>query len=350
MDAIFDALSTALNLSLYDTPFDDPENRRMIMDALDLLAQNAEALETHGEELNASFDYLRRSLARDANEAILRYRQQQYDGAQFVLDQLIDNCVSCHSKLPGEEGFELGRRFVDRARFDELPVDRRVSLLVATRQFEDALELYEAHFGSESTDPQEVAAGGMLADYLEIALTVLDDRRRAARTLESLARRKDVTRHLRGLIAEWVKVIEAPGDPAGAELASARRLVHEARRQNVFPADRRGLVHFVLATGVLQRFLESRPKDDEDIAEAYYLLGICESHTTRSIWVSETEFYLESAVRTAPASPFARLALDFLDAYVSAEYTGSSGVMVPESVRERIDELRVLIDRSRPER
>jgi tetratricopeptide (TPR) repeat protein len=321
----------------------------MIMDALGVLAENASALDTHGEELNESFDYLRRSLARDANEAILRYRQEQYEGAGFVLDQLIENCVTCHSKLPGDSEFDLGQRFVERSRFEELPVERRTRLLVATRQFDAALELYESHFESNKTSPQEIAISGMLDDYLKVALRVRDERQRARRTLESFAKREDITSYLRSQATEWVRAIDETdaADAGGVDLATARRLVHEARQKNVFPADRHGLAHFVIASGILQRYIESRPKDDADVTEALYLLGVCESHTTRSIWVSETEFYLESAVRKSPASPYARLALEFLDSYVTSEYTGSGGVMVPEEVRARLKELRGLIDQAR---
>jgi hypothetical protein len=346
MHAIFNSLSTALNLSLYETPFEGSENREMIMEALGVLAENAAVLETHGDELNEGFDYLRRSLARDANEAVLRYRQEQYEGAWFVLDQLTENCVACHSKLPGKADFDLGGEFVKRARVADLPPQRHVRLLVATRQFESALDLYEECFEDKENRPHNIAISGMLADYLKIALRVVGDYKRPRRTLKTFGKRKDVTGYLQSQIAEWARVIEEfdAKNVSGAEMATARRLVHEARQRNVFPADRHGLAHFIVASGLLQRYLESRPDNAGDITEAYYLLGVCESHTTHSLWVSETEFYLESAVRNLPASPYARLALEFLDGYVTKEYTGSSGVVVPDEVLDRLDELRQLVD------
>lgn len=348
MQMIFNALSTALNMTLYETPFEGGEDRKMIMDALDVLAENAAALDTHGEELNESFDYLRRSLARDANEAVIRYRQEQYDGAHFLLDQLISNCVACHAKLPSSRGFDLGRAFVDRARMEELSHDQRARLLVATRQFDEAMDVYEDYLRSKDIAPHEVAIGNVLGEYLKLALGVVEEPRRARRTLESFGRRDDVTGYLKSHVAEWVRVIDEVdvAGSSGAEMATARRLVHEARQRNVFPGDRHGLAHFVIASALLQRFLESRPADLRDVTEAYYLLGVCESHTTRSIWVSETEFYLESAVRSNPGSPYARLSLEFLEGYVTSQYRGSAGVMVPEEVRERLDELRDLVDQA----
>jgi hypothetical protein len=128
MQAIFNSLSTALDMTIYDTPFEGGENRAMIMDALGVLTDNAAALETHGEELNESFDHLRRSLARDANEAVIRFRQEQYEGACFLLDQLIESCVARHSKLPTSRGFDVGRAFVERARVEELPAAQRAAV------------------------------------------------------------------------------------------------------------------------------------------------------------------------------------------------------------------------------
>jgi tetratricopeptide (TPR) repeat protein len=350
MQTIFNALSTALNMTLYETPFESSEDRKMIMDALGVLADNAAALETHGEELNESFDYLRRSLARDANEAVIRYRQVQYDGARFLLEQLLSNCVACHSKLPSRGEFDLGRAFVERARMEELSDDQRARLLVATRQFDQALEVYEHYFRSKDTAPEQVGVGDALGTYLKVAIGVVEEPGRARRTLESFGRRNDVTGELESHVAEWIRVIgEVDLEGArGAEMAAARRLVQEARQRNAFPGDRHGLAHFVIAFTLLQRYLESRPSTPDDVTEAYYLLGVCESHTTRSIWVSETEFYLESAVRSNPGSPYARLSLEFLEGYVTSQYRGSAGVMVPEEVRDRLDELRDLVDSAKP--
>jgi hypothetical protein len=347
MDRLFGALSTALNLTLYDPPFESDESRAMISEALEALAEGSEALEEH-DQLGPAYGHLKRSLARDAREAELRFRQGRYQGVRFLLTQLTSSCVACHTKLPGEGQFDLGERFVERARIKSLPTEQRARLLVAVRQFEAAMEVYEERFHSERVMPHEFLASGELSDYLEIALRVLDDGRRAQRTLEYLGARDDVNAFMASELARWIAVIDTFDADAAREtrMATARRLIHEANRLNAFPLDRHGLVHFILASRCLLRHLDAHP-DDVDPAEAYYLLGVCEAHISRSAWVSETEFYLESAVRADPASPFASLAVDFLDAYVEEQYRGSGGVMVPDDVRERIDSLRTMVDSSR---
>jgi len=344
MQAIFDALSTAINLSLYDTPFEGPENREMIMEALGVLADNAANLDTHGGEMNESLDYARRSLARDANEAILRYRQRQYQGTRFVLDQLLADCVACHDKLPSQGDFDLGAEFVRRSRMEQLPPEQRLRLLVATRQFERALDEYEIRFRSKDEPVRTLISQETMAGYLKLCLCVVRDYDRAVATLSALRKRGDTDAAARERLGGWIGAIDEVRsmDASGAGMSVAGKLVHEARQR--FPADDLGLVHFVVASGLLQTHLANGPSSPEGTAEAYYLLGVCESHTTSSRWVSGTEFYLETAVRTAPGTPYARLAFDYLESYITSEYTGSAGVLVPEDVTDRLEELRRLID------
>jgi hypothetical protein len=344
MQAIFDALSTAINLSLYDTPFEGPQNREMIMQALGVLADNAANLDTHGGEMNRSLDYARRSLARDANEAILRYRQRQFQGTRFVLDQLLADCVACHNKLPSHGEFDLGAEFVKRTRMQQLPPAQRLRLLVATCQFERALDEYEIRFKSKDEPVRTLLSQETMAGYLKLCLCVVHDYDRAVATLSSLRKGGDTDAAARARLSVWIGAINEVRsmDAAGAEMSVASKLVHEARQR--FPADGLGLVHFVVASALLQRYLANDPSRPEGVAEAYYLLGVCESHTTSSRWVSGTEFYLETAVRTAPGTPYARRAFDYLESYITSEYTGSGGVLVPEDVTSRLEELRSLID------
>jgi hypothetical protein len=82
------------------------------------------------------------------------------------------------------------------------------------------------------------------------------------------------------------------------------------------------------------------------LAEAYYLLGVAESYISRTLWISETEFFLETAIRLAPTSGPALQAYAFLEEYVLAQHMGSSGLHLPADVRARLEELRRLVDGS----
>jgi hypothetical protein len=103
---------------------------------------------------------------------------------------------------------------------------------------------------------------------------------------------------------------------------------------------------YTAASSVLHRFVAAHPQDGRELAEAYYWLGVIESRVGRTFWLSQTEYFLEAAIRLAPSSPFAHKAYDLLEEFVVSGYTGSSGVNVPADEKARLQELRELIDRS----
>jgi hypothetical protein len=72
MHAFFQALTSAFPWSLDEQQFQAPEHRQRILEALRALAQYAGQLETHGQDVPQSFGFLRRSLARRAQDAAQR--------------------------------------------------------------------------------------------------------------------------------------------------------------------------------------------------------------------------------------------------------------------------------------
>jgi hypothetical protein len=101
-------------------------------------------------------------------------------------------------------------------------------------------------------------------------------------------------------------------------------------------------VRYQAASGALQRFVASAPRSDPRIAEAYYWVGVIESRVGRSYWLSETESYLEAAIRLAPGQPVAKKAYALLEDFVVGGYTGSSGENVPADVQTWLAELKRL--------
>ena len=125
-------------------------------------------------------------------------------------------------------------------------------------------------------------------------------------------------------------------------MSQARTLMREGQLRNRFPADRLGLVHFVLASSLLHRYVDNNPTNAAQLAEAYYLLGIAESYIARSLWLPETAFFLETAIRLMPHSVQAQQAYTFLEEHTIAGFTGSAGLPVPADVQQHLEELRRL--------
>jgi hypothetical protein len=344
MHAFFQALTSALPWSLDAQQFQAPEHRQRIQAALRALAQHAGQLETHGQDVPQSFGFLRRSLARSAQDAAERYEQGQYQQARFLLQGLTANCFACHSRLPNLQRFDLGKRFLEETNVASLPVPQRLKLEVATRQFDTALNTCEALLRSPSITAADIWLMGVFEDYLKIIIRVRNDFPRGMAVLAQFLERPDVPAALRDQLLSWVNALtelQSHG-PIDDALSRARTLIETGQLRNRFPADHQGFVHFVVASSLLHRLLTTPPANTSALAEAYYLLGMTETYISRTSWLSEAPFFLETAIRLAPTSPIATKAYDVLNRYILTEYTGSQGTRVPSDVQEHLEELRRL--------
>lgn len=348
MQAFFQALTSAVTWSLDEQQFQHPENRPRMTAALQALAENAAGLATHRQDVPQSFDFLRRSLAKNAQDAAQRYAQGEYRSARFTLQHLMDNCFACHSRLTNPAPFDLGARFLSATKVSELSIRNQVRLAVATRQFDTALTTSEEALRSTVLTAADLDVLGVFEDYLKLVLRVRSDFARARTTLAQFLQRPDVPFYVRERLTSWIAALQElePHGLTGEALPRARTLIQAGQVRNRFPADHLGLIHFVVASGLLHRALTTPPSAPALQAEIYYLLGVAESYIARTSWVTETAFFLETSVRLAPGSPVATQAYDLLNAYILAIYTGSGGVHVPQELQDLLQELRDLPGKS----
>jgi hypothetical protein len=346
MGPIADALSRTLPLSLEPRQLADPAARAQYAASLDVLADSAARLERHGRSREASFAYLSRSLAHDARVARQRLENGQDAESQFVVRQLVQDCVACHSRLPDLDDSELGARLLAQLDPDELPLHERVRVQAATRQFDAALDGYEELFRDPEVSPAQLDLEGRLLEYLTITIRVKQDLRRPRWSLERMAQRPDVPDYLTQDLAAWYTTLDelAERPRIGNSGDRARALVQDAHLEETPAYDRRGYIYALMASSLLHQHLGATTLTEGELAEAYYLLGLAETRASRSLWLSEADVYLETSVRSSPGSPYAARAYDLLEQETLAGYTGSAGLQLPEDVAARLEELRSLID------
>jgi hypothetical protein len=351
MREVFGALKDVLPQSLDEKRFADPAHRAQIQQSLAVLSRNAKRLSAHGAGHDQSFAFISSALAREAAEIERRYAAGKFQEARFELGEFTENCVACHSRLPDPNRHDLSSRFMDEAEIAALPLPDRAQLAMATRQFDRALEAQEAMLTSPEFEIDSIDLLGYLDDYIEVCVRVKRDFERPARTLEAFSKRPGLRAGLRREIAQWVADLRdfakrppVEGLDAGRQLAQQTEAASAGGKEHLY------LVRFEVASGALLRHVASLPDGDPRAAEAYYWLGVIESRVGRSFWLSQTEPYLEAAIRLAPGTPLAAKAYALLDDFVVGGYTGSSGEHVPPDVKAWLAELERIAKRHDPQK
>jgi hypothetical protein len=340
MRRIYEAIRVALPASADPQELARPERAAEIGAALDALADNASLLQAHvgGEERQMQF--LARGVARDARDVRRAWREGQHPRAAFLLRQITEDCVVCHTRLPSDDS-PVAQGFFQAGELERLPEEPRASLQIATRRFDEALATLESLLAS-SEHPALLI--GPLTDYQVVSIRVKQDFERPVPTLRRFAERADVWPELRTDVETWLAALPGMGERAGGAptLETGRALFEEGLALGAEPEAKRGLVQFVAASSVLQRFLRTNPPP-EALGEAYWLLGMIEARIGRNYWVTPAPFFLEESIRLAPKQPFAADAFARLERELLAAYEGADQEELPPEEAERLQELRSLV-------
>jgi len=346
MREIFAGVAVALPASVEPGEFRDPANRAKIAAALGNLAANAEQLEGHAGGKGGAREYLAHSTARDARDVERAYMAEQYGLAAFLVQQITENCIACHTRLPDAVDSPVAKGFVDETLFAQLPLEPRASLQMATRRFDDALLTLEQLIAS---DEHAALLLNALTDYLVLSLRVKGDFERPVPVLETFATREDAWPTLRRAARGWAAALPelAPAVAAEPDLATARRILEQGKTLSPVERDHMPLVHWVAASSVLERFIERGDAEPAALGEAYYLLGLIEARIGRQYWVTPAPFLLEASIRLAPGEDFSEEAYAILETQLLAVWEGMDTEELPPEDAQRLAELRGLIDAAR---
>ena len=360
MRVVFDEMKVLIPLSLSESAWSDPKNRKQILEALDRLERAADTLERHGRSREVGFDELALNLARDLREVHEHYREGAFDEARFFLTGSLQNCVSCHIRLPYERSFPLADQLIDQVEIQALDPREKAWLFVTVRRFEAALTVWEALMRDPNVPPAQLDAGGVLVDYLNVVIRVRSDVPRAQRELTAFAKRSNVPVYLQRRLDEWRSALDGLeakkfGSDTTPSLDLGASLAEEAGKVSEGPYGRDGLIQDLAAASQLVRWLEidrarrervtKNPTESERLntARAYYWLGIVEARSLDGFWVSLSERHFEAAIRSDPRGPLAVRAYARLEETQILGYGGASGLHLPSDVWTNLKELRELM-------
>jgi tetratricopeptide (TPR) repeat protein len=351
MQRIFSSMRLLLPASVDMDVFRDPARTDSIRDALVRVSESASAVAEHARSGDQGVRFLGRSLQQEAQRTIYLFDEGAYESAQFSILQMTEYCVECHSRSPIPSDSPLSKGFVSSEQFEQLELEERARLQFATREFEAGLDTLDRLFASRDVPAAELL--GAATNYLVVSLRVKQDFERPVAALRTLASRPDLWTYLRLDVERWIEALgslaprvdlskSAPIEDAVAILSDAREIIR-------FPSDRQALVHYVVASTILQRFIEQASTNTEK-ARAYYLLGLTESRIGRSYWLALPEFFLETAIRLDPAGEAALQAYALIEeeTYFAYSFDSEEGeIELPMDVERRLADLRRMIEQAR---
>jgi hypothetical protein len=352
MRQVFEAVSHLLPLAADEKAWADPKNSAEIDKWLATLDDLGRALEGHAERRDAGFRYLSRSLSADIAEIRGRRELGRYEESRFFMIEATGNCVACHSRLPSASSFPMADELMKQLESDSLSAHERVQILVATRQFDAALDVWEQLLMDPEMLPAQIDMGGYFLDYFTVAIRVKHDPARVRSALKKFRQRDDVPRYLDRHVAGWIVALDeverALVDPD--RLGRAKALIAGKGTAQRSLLGREGMLYDLAASSLLLQYIDAVKDDDTQLAEALYLLGLVEARSVDSYWVPQAEFHLEAAIRLAPGADFAVDAYGLLEEYVVLGYGGVSGNELPTDVWTKLRELNALIEDARSKR
>jgi len=262
MRIVFEEMKELIPMSLDERRWSDPTARAKILAALDRLERAADQLERHGRSREVGFDELALNFARDLREARSHYELGAYEEARFFLTGSLQNCVSCHIRLPYQRSFPLADELLDQVEVRGLAPREQAWLYVTVRRFGAALSAWEALMRDPSVSIAELDANGVLVDYLNVALRVRGEIARAQSELARLSKRADLPLYLKRRLGQWRSGLDsldakrfAPGSKPSLELGV--KLADQAGQISEGPFGRDGLVQDLAAASQLVRWLEA---------------------------------------------------------------------------------------------
>ncbi len=346
MPKVYRSLIEIYGLAAKTEGFNDKAQQAKIEQNLKALVSASSRVQEHTKQRKSALRFTGEFLANDARRAYEYYQRGQYEESQFFVRSLVDNCIACHSSLPTQQSSNFATDVFKTVQSNHFSEHEKARLLVATRQFDEALRAYEQMLNNQNLTEISVISLDPFLEYLNLCIRVKTDLIRPKKLLLNLLDSPALPAIVRQDISSWVQsltILSGPPELKKTSFEIARDLINKARSKMEFPTDRTGVVFFLRASSLLQEFLEEDPRKPEVLAESYYLLGTAELLVGRSYWLSHADNYLEAAVRSAPTTVFAQRAFALLEENARLEYgTGPTNGLPPE-VRERLESLRSLV-------
>ncbi|MCB9228653.1 MAG: hypothetical protein H6618_03495 [Deltaproteobacteria bacterium] len=319
---------------------DVQKERNEILNSFQQAVATASGIEHHGRG-DVAFQLSGTSLKKDLSQAETFFRKNEFDASGFIVRHLVANCFSCHTRYGTKHSFPtplIPENLEKSLRLYEL-----ARLKAATRQFDQAVRLFDQILSDPEYSYDELVSEGVITDYFRIMIRVNHDFTKAMEVCDTLLK-KELDKSSVEIIRNWRKDLNILKDSgyfsAPSSLLKAKELLGKVRNvesEDVFPMQ--SLVLLMTASASLHTLAIDDSLQPQFRAEAYYLLGTAEHLMGSSFWLSESQYFWEASIRTLPHSELARKSFEAIEENVKLGYTGSGGTRIPEEVDQWLNTL-----------
>ena len=337
MRQLYDAIAFLLPYSAQTSKEVTASDQELLDKYLATLSDGTSQLVSHGQNKSENFSLISRSINEIAHDIETAFRGEWPRYAYFSVMELTEHCVACHARLPADSQNMFGQRLLARMKFDELTITDQVSIMIATREFNAALNMIERQLMDPTISATDADFSGLFISYLRIALAIQDDLARPREFFKQYLVRPDIPHYLHYRIRFWQDALTslAPKLKEQPTFENAMQTVTSSSGLFKVPGTRMRAVHDLVSANLLHRYLQfGQEKNSENRAEAFFQLGMIALRTLeQNFIVPEMEFLFVAAIEANPGGPRAATAYRLLEEY---GYVGSEHLAEQEALVQRV--------------
>jgi hypothetical protein len=266
--------------------------------------------------------------------------------ARSVLRTMTGYCIACHTRHdrgPDFPTFDLNPKTASLTRM------QRAELLTATRQFDAALDEFEAVVSDTNlAKARPFEWGRAIRNAFTISIRVKKDPDRTLAFMDKVLTLPELPGFYADNIPAWRKAIlqwkSEQGKTINTEeglFLEAARLSKEARDMQAFPIDHSADVLYLRSSAVVHELLTQYPRGRRT-SEALLLAGAAYDVLDDRLISPLPELYYEACIRNSPHSEVAEQCHQRFEQNMFFGYSGSGGTFLPDDIKELMGELRKL--------
>lgn len=343
-----------LPIAISDQDFRSKKNEKKILRSLDELVSlshkiSGKKIKKNLPDQDPSLQFVSTLLLENVKRAKREFTRKNYRYSQHLVKNVTQYCIACHTRSTSGPRFDfkkLDQKVKKMGRFE------RAELFAASRQFDRALDAYEAvlsdrKFLKESRLDWEHAVYHSLA----ISVRVKNDPNRSLAIAERVIATPQAALFLKQDALKWKESIRTwkkelkrrPGTSAGL-LAEARLLLSRGLKFQEYPMDRAANIYLLRTTAVAHRLMEKKGVTPSQMSEAFLIAGMAYEVLGQTTLWPLYEYYYEACIRRDPKGKSASLCFEKYQQSIHVGYSGSGGTSIPQGVQNHLNELQKLIE------